>query len=45
MADRLIRICKNCKLQYVPDPVQHKDPSERCPRCGYKLRQDKDEEE
>ena len=40
MSEHKIRLCPHCKLQYVPDPKQHKDPHEYCPRCGKKLKDD-----
>lgn len=43
--NHLIRLCPNCKLQYVPDSNQHKEPNKYCPRCGYKLVKDDDEKE
>lgn len=32
-----IRFCPHCKLQYRPDPRQHVEPEEFCPRCGKRL--------
>jgi transcription initiation factor IIE alpha subunit len=32
-----VRICPHCYLVYRPDARIHKNPDERCPRCGFKL--------
>lgn len=40
----IVRFCKNCRLQFVPDPTMVKEAESRCPRCGYRyVKEDEDE--
>ena len=32
-----IRFCPHCHLQYRPDERIYKNASEVCPKCGYRL--------
>ena len=32
-----LRFCPHCSLVYNPDPRTHIEPEEFCPKCGYRL--------
>lgn len=45
MATDTVKICPYCRLVYRPDPRQHKNPREVCPKCGKRLVPEEDDDD